>query len=493
MTTWSTRLNLIRDPIESEILKIYNKKPTYKIDPIGKLQIIHALDNGQSKSRLAKEYGVHPQSIAYIYKQKDAIIRKYTQKYNLLIQAQGMNLDQSLLDWFKLEAKNGKVVHSDRLRLKAREVINIHKEKFTCLDDWLADFRLRHNIVNYSAEIECSQRAKDEWGNFIVNVDAKEVYFAVFTALFHRLDLNDYINGKKAESFTSLMLIVNTTGSDKRQLVVVGNEPFDVDSSVKSIPLDYYYNDNPQVNQSVIESYLRRWDNELILKDKYVYLILYVPDNIIERLKLKNIKLLNNSYMDFVHRILEKVTISFKYQYRRLYISQSVLSKDECPTLLDLFHMMSMAWHNVSGNHIHRLCFPPTNGSLYLKGDENDDCGNQSLAHWCKLNEIPIEVDLCSDSIEKYVYCDSVLPCCNWTITNRGSPFINEMLLQRNNTPTSSVEAFQAMKRLVSYLQSEGAGLHVIKHAKCLEDHLEYGALFHMHEIIAANSNETNE
>ncbi|KAJ0175616.1 hypothetical protein K1T71_008775 [Dendrolimus kikuchii] len=489
MATWSSRINLIRDPIESEIMKMYNKKPSCKIDPIGKLQIIHALDNGQCKTNLAKEYGVHPQTIAYIYKQKDSIIKKYTQKYNLLIQAQGINLDQSLLDWFKLEIKNGRVVHTDQLHSKAQEVINTLKEKFTCLDDWLADFRLRHNIVKYNTEIECSPGAKEEWNKFINNMESRDIYFVAFTALSHRLDFNSYINSLNSDSYISLMLIVNITGLDKRQLAVVGNEPFDVDSSIKSLPLDYYYNENPQINHSVIESYLKRWDDDLVLKGNYVYLILYIPDNIIDKLSFKNIRLLSNRHKDFVNRISEKVIACFKHQYRRLHICQSAFPRDCQSTLLDLFHMMSMAWNNVSHKYIHKLCFPPNDGSLYFKTGEDDDYGNHSLTDWCKLNEIPIEAESCSDSLEKYVFCDATLPCQNWTITNRGTPFINEMLLQRN-TNTSAVEAFQAMKRLVSYLQGENAGLHIIKHAKYLEDHLEYGALVQMHEIVAANTNE---
>lgn len=490
MATWGSHLNLVRDAVESEVFRNYSKKPSFKIDPIGKLQIIHALDNGQCRADVAKEYGVHPQTISYIYKQKDSIIKKYTQKYKLLNQARGINLDQTLLDWFNLEIKNGNVVHVDQLRSKAQDIINSLKEKFTCLEDWLSDFQLRHNIAMYRTEIDCEEEVIKEWNEFTSNLEAKDIYFGGSTALSYRTDFNSYLNGHSVDSYVSLMLIVNSTGLDKRQLAVVGNEAFDVDSNVRSLPLDYYYDDEAKINIPLLENYLMRWDTDLITKGRQIYLIFNIPDCVIEQLNLKNIKVVNNTSEDYVAKISDKVIGSLKYHYRRLHLSRSLFSR-ETPLLLDYFHMLSMAWHNVSYKYIHSLCFPPADGSLYFKKDEDDDYGNHSLVEWCKINEIPIDTELCSETLENYVLFDSTMLCYNWAIMNKKITFINDILQERNSHNTSAMEAFQAMKRLVPYLQCHKANLTITKYAKYLEDHLEYGALLQMHQIAGPSINET--
>ncbi|XP_047019273.1 tigger transposable element-derived protein 6-like [Helicoverpa zea] len=486
MSFWSAdQESVVED--QSEFVSGFPKNSSIKIDSTSKLQVIQALDNGQCKSDIAREYGVHPQTISSIYKQKESIIKKYNHKYNLLKKICSINLEQKLLDWFEEQTKIGNDITDDHLRIKAQDLLEGLSEEFTCIDDWLCSFRTRHNISKYTVDNVCNVKAKEDWKNFHNSLETKYVYIGGVCALSHSLDVNGFLSGQDADSYVSLMFTVNILGSDKRELAVVGKDLMDTESHVRSLPVNYYYCANSQINYSVVLSYLTKWENELASKGNHVFLVLDIPESLIENLCFDNIRIIGTRNLRYVKSILEKIVDCYKYQYRRLQISRTLTYGKDNTSFMEYIHMIGMAWYNTPEKYIRSLCFPPGDGSLYFNVKEDSDT-DHSISRWCKIYNVPMNLENCSETLDKYIFCDSKLPCFYCGHLDESMP-ATEVLTQKVCHSTSGMEAYQAMKRIVSYLQAESAGTSIMKYAKYLENHLEYGALLQMHQIIASSNN----
>lgn len=473
---------------QSEFISDYPTKAYTKLDITSKLQVIQALDNGRCRADVAKEYGVHPQTVAYIYKQRDSILKKHNQKYKVLKEVCNLNLEQNLLEWFEQQVVIGNIITETQLRNKALEILKPISEEFTCIDDWLFSFRMRHNISKYTAENECNEIPKEKWKIFLKSTESKDVYLGGVCALAHNLDLNSYLNGQHADSYVSLLFIFNALGADKKEIAVVGKDSLESEAYVKSLPVTYYCCINSQVNYSVINSYLTKWDSELSSKGKYITLVLNIPDSLLRNKTFEHIKIVNNNDLEYVSLILDKIEECFKYHYRRLQISKGLTyGKDNC-SYSEYIYMIGNAWYNVPHKYIQSICLPAGEGSLYF--NVNDDSENEhSISQWCKTCNVQLSTEHCPSSLDKYVFCDKKLSCiyCGPEKSMEAVEVLNE----RESQTTSGMEAYQAMRRLVSYLQSESAGESIIKYAKYLENHTEYGALLQMHQIISS-TNDSN-
>lgn len=474
------------DENQTEFITNFPKKSNTKIDATSKLQVIQALDNGQCKSDIAREYGVHPQTISSIYKEKDSIIKKYTQKYKLLKEICSLNLEQNLLDWFEQQCESENVITEDNLRNKAQDILKGLSKEFTCIDDWLISFCTRHNISKYTSDNVCSEKVKEDWKRFLNISESKNVFLGGVCALSHNLDYNSYLSGQNADCYVSLLFIVNTLGTGKREVAVVGKELLETESHVRSLPVNYYYCINSQINYSVILNYLTKWEMELVSKGTHITLVLDIPESFTRNLHFEHIRIVSTSDLIYGTNIVEKVVECFKYHYRRLQISRSLTYGKDSSSFVDYIHMIGSAWYNVPQKYVRSLCFPPGDGSLFFNVKEDSD-SDHSLSRWCKTYNVPLNTEQCPSSLDKYIFCDNKLPCIYCGQLDE-SMQATEVLSLKACQSTSGMEAYQAMKRIVSYLQGEGAGSSIMKYAKYLENHLEYGALLQMHQIIASTN-----
>lgn len=463
-----------------------------KLDTKSKLLVIQALDSGKSKSDVARDYSVTQQTVSNIFKQKEYLLQKHALKNNLLLGTHQINIDQALLEWFLLETKCGNCISENAFRQKALAIINTVGANLFVIDEWLKEFRIKHKITEFSADIQCNMEIKNEWMKFLSDFNSSNVYFGGMFSLLHGLDTESYLNGQSSEEYVSMMFAVNSTGTDKLQLAVIGKDEFDKNVVVKSLPVKYYlcHTDTPQINYSILNDYLVNWDSNLNEAGKSILFIVNLPDNLLHKFKFENIKLLATRNLDYITHVLEKLIECFKFNYRRLQISHRIES-EHCfsPQLLDYIHMFAMAWHSVPTKYIELLCTPQADRSLYF--DINDEnYGDHSLSHWYKIKKIPLDLDQCSDLLDKYIYCDSKHQCVNWRIEDdapsSSSNTLNTFSDKRSES-SLSLDAYQAMRRLVSYIHEQNAG-PVLKQAKYLEHHTEYRALTQMHVINTNNS-----
>lgn len=463
-----------------------------KIDTIGILQVIYALENGQSTADIAREYGVQLQYIAHLYKQKEKLWNKYKEKFKLFSGIRAINLDESLVKWVESQLKSGHMVNEQTLRQKALDLASPLKEEFSCVDDWLLDFRTRHRIQNFKLLVDCPMQTKEEWLRFIMENDVENIYIGGISALYHSLDFDNFINDQLSNDYVHLLFITNCFGSDKQQLIITGKEAIGSEfNSVKSISAKYYNSDSTPLNPSAFISHLIQWDCELTSKGKTVLLVLSLP-GLLDQIQFTSIRLIDPTSMTFIMNAIDKLTECLKYNYRRLQIIKKVaygkLSTQF--TLLDFIDMMSLAWHCVSPQYINHLFLPPEEGSFYFNNYDDHLC-NLSLSQWCQTYNIPVNLEVYSNLLDDFVHCDCNIKCFFRDQSDSSSMNVSEHLLQKDTKPLSSVEAYQAVKRLVTYLQGENAGPTVINSAKFLECHMENEVVTEIHEIVSGNVDDS--
>lgn len=471
------------------IQDIFTRRPYTKIDAIGRLHVISALDHGHSKVEVAREFGVHPQTIAYIYKQKERILKQCKQTLISMKDVRSLNLDITLLDWFRMQARNGNIVTEQQMRNRATEILSGSDEKFQGLDYWLIDFRLRHNILKHTPNNNFHVHSIEKWFNITKGFHTQDVYLGGTCALFHRLDLDNFFDNARTDQRVSVMFITSSCGSDKKKLLVFGDEHLQ-DNGKLSLPLDYCQCLAPPiVNYSSVLKYLNKWNIQLKGLHREVALVLDIPHNLLRQMHFENIRLIHPSEVDHLEKALEKVSVMFKHNYRKQQISKFFShTKEEDQSILQYLNMISLAWHIVSATYIHRLFYPPPEGTLHLHENE-DEIKCETLSEWSRSCNLPLEPSIYS-TLDQYVLCDKDISSFTYEqveCKEENYLKLKPEIVQITNG-NSGIHAYQAVKRLITYLQGEDAKSSTIESARALENHLEYCALVELLGMLPDNS-----
>ncbi|KAF9406214.1 hypothetical protein HW555_006627, partial [Spodoptera exigua] len=113
--------------------------------------IICRLENGESNSCLAKEFGVGHSTISMIFKNKNRIKQSFNSnvlKPKRLRKSRQENVDQALIQWFINMRNKGIPVSGPMLQEKANGfAARFGILDFNCSASWISRFKVRHNIV----------------------------------------------------------------------------------------------------------------------------------------------------------------------------------------------------------------------------------------------------------------------------------------------------------------------------------------------------------
>lgn len=471
------------------------KKPYHKVEFQEKLQIIAAVEKGQTKVDIGKEFGIHPRTVTCIYRQKDDVLKQC--RHNFTIGLGGnIDMNQCLLNWFIGRINTNFVVDGD-IKAKAEEIAHsIGKRDFKFTKQWFTTFRLCNNIVKHKGQIEGTPDKGDcvEWSKIIEDLNEDDVYVGGTCSLLYTDNLQNFIsNNLSFENFVSLLLLTNITGSDKHKLIVVGSDISQ--TGMQSLPLEYFHKENAKIDNFIVSNFLTNWDKELIQKNKKVLLAFQVPDCYVDRLQLQQIKILNCSNIKFISKTFTKIINCFKYHYRKLQIMQTFSFRKNEVDFMEYIRMLSLSWHNVSMGTIYNIFHPRYSGCYYfnnlqkhnLENEENDKF---SLSEWCTTHGIPLKLE--DGVLDHFIACDNSICSLDCLLDKPNYVNLNEWLAQGDTcTSTSAIDTFQAAKRLLRYIQSESGSLEILNSAKFLEDQFEVEACMEVQQNIDMDG--TNE
>ncbi|XP_065157210.1 tigger transposable element-derived protein 4-like [Atheta coriaria] len=401
-----------------------------------KSAIICRLENGESNSRLAKEFGVGHSTISMIFKNKNRIKQSFNSnvlKPKRLRKSRQENVDQALIHWFKNMRNKGIPVSGPKLQEKANGfAARFGILDFNCSASWISRFKVRHNIVAEKIVGESSSVDQNSTTNWLISVwpnlrkqfSDDDIFNADETGLFYKLMPNKTLKfncencsgGKLSKDRITVMVAANMSGTAKKKLLIIGkSQKPRCFRSVKSLPVDYAINRKAWMTSELFEKWLRDRDRDLVKKKKKILLLV---DNCPAHPNVTDLKSITLAFLppnstSVLQPMEQGIIRLLKMNFRKNLEMINCVDANENNsstkiTVLDAHLMVNDAWNKMSQSTIHN-CFKQagfieSHDGLEHEFDEEDDI---PLSLWSR--------NLNSDSLaapemwEDYVDIDSAL------------------------------------------------------------------------------------
>ena len=252
--------------------------------------------NIQQKA-LAKEYGVSPQQVSDILKNKDQwlSIESETSAANFkrIRRVTFENIEEAMKIWVDNILSRDELNLSDGVLIeKAREfAIEFGiSDRFLASTGWVKNFKRRNNLRSYKKRGEAGDVDKsslpqhcEDIQSILINYDKKDIYNCDETALFWLMEPNRTLSHgpvqgrKKRKDRVSLLLTANATGDDKLPILFIHKyeNPRPLRGINKdTLPVWYYWNVKAWMQRSIFKSYLQRLNLRMRLAKRKIILLM---------------------------------------------------------------------------------------------------------------------------------------------------------------------------------------------------------------------------
>lgn len=259
-----------------------------------KSAIIHRLEAGESNVTLAKEFGVSHSTISTIKKNKhkiEPLFNANVLKSKRVRASTQEQVDQALLQWFKLQRNKGIPINGPLLQEKANFFAQELKiPNFNCSMSWINRFKARHNIVAGKIageslsvqQSDVSDWLERVWPNLRAKFRDEDIFNADETGLFYRLTPDKTLKfkgekctgGKLSKERITVMVAANMSGTVKKKLLVIGKSQNPrCFKNERHLPVDYESNRKAWMTSDIFTKWIRAWDRELTKKNKKILLL----------------------------------------------------------------------------------------------------------------------------------------------------------------------------------------------------------------------------
>jgi hypothetical protein len=325
-------------------------------------------------------------------------------------------LETVLFAWYQQARASNIPIDGTTLREKAKIIaaqLNIHN--FSASNGWVSRFKDRHGLVfkklvGESAEV--SAESTDAWleslSSLLEGYEPRDVYNADETGLFFNVLPDRTLaykgeschGGKHSKDRLTVLLCVNSDGSDKHLPIVIGKSPKPrCFKNVKKLPTKYHANGKAWMTTEIFCSFLHTLDAQMGAQNRQI--ILFV-DNCAAHPKdtsfLRNVKVVR--YPANCTSTLQPLDLgiihSLKAYYRKRLVQTYICrmeSGKEVKKKINVFeamHYIIAAWRQVSQQTIQN-CFRKaghkyqSDGNEMANGDDdNDDSFGQDWEELCR-------------------------------------------------------------------------------------------------------------
>ncbi|XP_006147685.1 jerky protein homolog-like [Tupaia chinensis] len=252
-----------------------------------KVELLQKLDGGMSVRCLTEEYGVGTTTIYDLKKQKDKLLKFYSDSDNqelmknrkTLHRAKNEDLDRVLIEWIRQQRSKDMPLTGLLVMKQARiyhEELNIEGE-CEYSEGWLQKFKKRHGIKYLkicgekpSADHETAENYIDEFAKIISdeNLSPEQIYNADETALYWcyaprktltMADERTPTDLKDAKQRLTVLGCANATGTHKIKLAVIGESLYPrCLKSVPNLPVHYYGNKKASVTREIFSDWFNK-------------------------------------------------------------------------------------------------------------------------------------------------------------------------------------------------------------------------------------------
>ncbi|XP_026699616.1 uncharacterized protein LOC113477503 [Athene cunicularia] len=251
-----------------------------------RVKLLQALESpSASLTSVAKLFGISKSQAGRIGRRREQILANWLTNANPLRkrkrEGKGGEVEDALFAWFQQALARGERLSGPILKAKAQELAQSLGQDFEATDGWLCRWKTRHNIVfkRYQEEkVDADVGSAQSWlsevlPGLLTGYHAHDVFSAEETGLLYRGyperaqapgDLRR-LDGTKARDRVSVLCCANHTGTEKRQLLVVGRSrrlrclPKDL----RALPVTYTSSGNAWVTARIFQEWILRWDQEL--------------------------------------------------------------------------------------------------------------------------------------------------------------------------------------------------------------------------------------
>nr|XP_020009435.1 jerky protein [Castor canadensis] len=253
-----------------------------------KVELLQKLDAGLSVKHLTEEYGVGTTTVYDLKKQKDKLLKFYSDSDNqelmknrkTLHRAKNEDLDRVLIEWIRQRRSKDMPLTGLLVMKQARiyhEELNIESE-CEYSEGWLQKFKKRHGIKylkmygeKASADHESAENYIDEFAKIISdeNLSPEQIYNADETALYwcyvprktltmaNEKTLTDF---KDAKQKLTVLGCANAAGTHKIKLAVIGKSLYPKClKDVSTLPVHYYANKKASVTREIFSDWFNKY------------------------------------------------------------------------------------------------------------------------------------------------------------------------------------------------------------------------------------------
>lgn len=398
-----------------------NKRRAFSIEE--KMKVINRIEKGETIKNLVSELGLSQSTISTIWKSRQKIQEKFekdvTSKKKLR-SSQHQDLEDALLEWFKVQRSRNIPLNGPILQEKANKLaLLLGKENFECSMSWITRFRERNNIVfgRISGESSSVPTGVPEnwlqniWPTVRENYTDEDIYNADETGFFYRLTPDKTFRfkgetchgGKHSKERVTVLIASNMTGSDKRKLLIIGKSKSPrCFKNVRNLPADYTNNKNAWMTSEIFTNWLRQWDKELERKKKK---ILLTVDNCPSHPAVMNLKNINLHFLppnttSVLQPMDQGIIQSLKVKFRKRLVLKMLDQSDNFKvSLLDAILMICDSWDEVT---------PKTIINCFNHGFRTDEAGNNQEDEPANFTQWAQKLDLNFDGdVQSYTEIDA--------------------------------------------------------------------------------------
>lgn len=344
-----------------------------------KVAVLDAVAAGEKKKDVAARFGIPASSLSTILNAKDSIrsaVEAGTSgKKKKLKQSTYADVDKAVYTWFMDMRARNVPISGAVLQQKAKDYACILGcDDLKASNGWLQGFKNRYGIVGRMISGESSSAdsegaaawVEQKLPGILERYEPRDTYNADETALFYEMLPNRTLTlkgdlchgGKQSKRRLTVLLCVNSDGSDKRVPLVIGKSARPrCFKGAHRMPVTYVANAKAWMTRHIFSDWLKEFDADMKKQGRRICLFV---DNCtahhVEALQLTNIELqyLPANCTSLIQPLDRGIINSVKCSYRRRLIQRLLLDlRFQRETKVDIFRaveMLEASWRETSAD-----------------------------------------------------------------------------------------------------------------------------------------------
>lgn len=259
--------------------------------------MIKLIEEGEKKSDIGKKLGVGESTVRSIWNSRDKLKAAYSsfdnnRNFKKMRASNHESLDQALLKWFKQQRSLNAPINGHVLQSKAGQLAELlGMADFNCSSAWIDRFKVRHNI-NFGKvcgeakdvdNLVTEKWIQSEWPKIRNQFKDEDIFNGDETGLFFKMAPQNTlkfkhekcVGGKMSKDRVTVFVCANMSGTEKRELLVVGKSRNPrCFKNLKKLPVKYRASKRAWMTADLFEAEICNWDTELAKKGRRIALLL---------------------------------------------------------------------------------------------------------------------------------------------------------------------------------------------------------------------------